>query len=206
VRKAPSKLKRTPAGAGAKPNADSARVSSIRADPQRDREAQRPGKPAGEQPDRQLAHGAVALGEHEPRLLVVLVEALEGGQALRDVGDRHALANRAPEVQQGLAFAGRRRAIAVAIDPADRLEQERGEHVQVVVVLDGEARVDLVHAPEHLATARRVIPVLDDLAHDDLGVVVALLRAALELARSAEDAGDRRHAEGAKQRELQRAL
>jgi hypothetical protein len=47
---------------------------------------------------------------------------------------------------------------------------------------------------------------LDDLADDDLGVVVALLWPALELARGIEDARDGGCAERAKQRQLERAL
>jgi hypothetical protein len=74
--------------------------------------------------------------------------------------------------------------------PADRLEHERREHVHEVVVRDLEAAVDPVHLPERALSRLAVVAVLEDRADDQVGVVVALLRRARELAGRVEQASD----------------
>jgi hypothetical protein len=86
-----------------------------------------------------------------------------------------------------------------------RLEDEGGQDVEEVLVRDREAAVDRVHPRERGAASRAVVPVLEHLTHEDVGVVVALLRAALELAGAMEERRDARDAERAEERQLERA-
>src|SRR5439155_16771076 len=88
--------------------------------------------------------------------------------------------------------------------PADRLVDERREHVKEILVGDGEAAVDLIHPPQgRLATVAVVAP-FHQLADDDIGVVVALLGPRGKLAGLIQQGGDARHAERTEQGELQR--
>jgi hypothetical protein len=94
---------------------------------------------------------------------------------------------------------------AEAVRPPHRLEDEVRQHVEEVVVRYLEAAVDLVHPPQRLPAGGAVVAVLDDRRDDQVGVVVALLRAGRELPRRVEPLPDRRHRVRAEERELERA-
>jgi hypothetical protein len=132
------------------------------------------------------------------------VECVDLRVALGDPADPHQLAHSAPGPHRCLDLVGMEASPPEAIQPALGLAHEGAEHVEVVVVGDLEAAVDLVHAPDRLAPAALAVAVLIELADEDRGVVVALLGAVLEFFGRVEqpaDAGDRIRAE---ERELQR--
>src|SRR3712207_1854105 len=110
-----------------------------------------------------------------------------------------------PEVEERTALLLDHASPAEALVPADRLEDKRREHVEEIFVPNIEAPVDGVHARDRRPAALAVIAVLHDLTHDNIGVVVAFLRALLELGGLVQQTADRRHSEGAEERELQRA-
>src|SRR5205085_6230747 len=122
------------------------------------------------------------LREAEVPPLVLPVEALERGVVGREVADAHAPADLAPEVEVGAPLPAAAGPPAEARVPADRLVDEGGEDVPEVVVGDGEAAVQLVHAPQGAPAAVAVVAALQQLAEEAVGVVVALLRPAGELA------------------------
>ena len=104
----------------------------------------------------------------------------------------------------GALFVGQA-APAEAVDPADGFEDERGEDVEEVGVGDVEAAVELVHAADGGEAVGRVVAVLEEFADEDVGVVVALLRGAGELAGLVEQGGDAGDGEGAEEGELEGA-
>src|SRR4051794_8202881 len=89
--------------------------------------------------------------------------------------------------------------------PADRLVDEGREDVAEIVVGDLEAAVLRVHARQRPASALAAVAVLHQLADNDVGIVVAFLRAMAEFAGRVEKTGYARHAEGAEQCEFERA-
>jgi hypothetical protein len=64
--------------------------------------------------------------------------------------------------------------------------------------------VDPVHLTDRPLAGLGVVAGLDDRGQDQVGVVVALLRRAAELARLVEERRDRRHRERPEQRQLER--
>ena len=173
--------------------------------------SQHPGQPrpqrrrpiAQEHGEGGVGHPAVAGGIRKDLGLDGLVE----GHQLRQGGGNgryaHALPHQSPEAEQGLLLLGAEGPPAVAGQPADRFTHKGGEHVEVVAVADREGPVDAVHAGNHGGAGRAAGAVAQQLGHHQAGVVVALAGALLKLARAAEQARDRWHAEGLEQGQLQ---
>src|SRR5205823_14213620 len=89
--------------------------------------------------------------------------------------------------------------------PTDRFVDEGGQYVEEVFVGDCEPAMLLVHPQQGAASALAVIAALHQLADDQIGIVVALLRAVAKLAGAVEESRDAGHAEAAKEREFERA-
>src|SRR5206468_3991048 len=121
------------------------------------------------------------------------------------VADAHAAADLAPEVGHGGALLVGQAAPAEAGDPADGVEGEGGEDVEEAFGGDVEAAGGLVQAADGGAGVGGVVAVLEQLADEDVGVVVALLRGAGELAGLVEQGGDAGDGEGAEEGELEGA-
>lgn len=64
-----------------------------------------------------------------------------------------------------------------------------------VVIGDGEARVDAVHATQGGASAVAVVAVFEHLAENDGGVVIAFLGALVKFAGAVQQRGDAGHRE-----------
>src|SRR5690606_35273263 len=88
--------------------------------------------------------------------------------------------------------------------PADRLENEGGQDVEEVVVGDPEPGMDRVHAVQGASAPVALVAVLDQLADDQIRVVVPPLGAGGELAGAVEQGTDARHGVGAEEREFER--
>ena len=67
--------------------------------------------------------------------------------------------------------------------PTNKLKNKQQKHVEEVLVRDLEALVDPVHLPDRALALLAVVARLDDRREDQVGVVVALLRGGVELAR-----------------------
>src|SRR5262249_4980006 len=79
------------------------------------------------------------------------------------------------------------------------------QDVEEIGVVDAEAAVQRIHAVQSGATALAVVATLEEGTDNQVGVVVALLRAVDELAGVIQQTGNAGHGEGAEQGELQGA-
>ena len=162
------------------------------------------GNAAGEHAQRRLRDTPAAVRVCEAVAFEVDVEPLERVVGLRQFPDRHPVPDLPPEVERGELLRLVQLPPAEAGVPANGLEDERREHVEEVVVADPEAPVDAVHAPDRAASGIRVVARLGERRDQEIGVVVALPRPLRELAGQREQLADRRHREGAKERQLER--
>jgi hypothetical protein len=129
----------------------------------------------------------------------------ERGVVFGNLANVHAPADFTPKVEVTQLLDLAQGSPAEALVPADWLEDERGQHVKVVVIRDREAAVQLVHAPQRPFAAVAVVPPIHEFADDDVGVVVTLLGALVKFTRAVEQLGNARHGEGAKQGEFEGA-
>ena len=146
----------------------------------------------------------VGVGVAVVRAFVVDVEALKFLVIVGQVLDVHPPAHFPPEVELGQPLLRAHQPPAEAGVPANRLVDKRGEHVEKILVGDGEAAVDLIHPPQGRLAAVAVVAPFHQLADDDIGVVVALLGPRGKLAGLIQQGGNARNAERTKQGELQR--
>jgi hypothetical protein len=137
--------------------------------------------------------------------LVFDVEALELLVRVGDALDGHAPPDLAPAVESGEPLRLDHPPPAEALVPADRLEDERRENVEEVLVGDLEPPVDLVHPPQRPTSRLAAVAVLEDRADDQVCVVVAFLGRAGELAGRVEQPGDAGDRKGSEERELEGA-
>jgi hypothetical protein len=93
-------------------------------------------------------------------------------------------------------------ASAEVVHPANRLVNKGREDVKVIIVGDIEAMVCAIHSPQSLAASFALVARLGDLGNDQCCVVVALLRALVELPCPVEQHRDARHAVGPVERQF----
>ena len=87
--------------------------------------------------------------------------------------------------------------------PFHRVQDEEAKDVDEVGVGDGGVKaMEVVHAADGGGATRAVDVVEEELAHQEVGVVVPLPGVGVELGRGAQDGGDGRDAEGAEERKV----
>src|SRR5689334_12018559 len=157
-------------------------------------------RPAHEQLARRRGDAAVRVVVAELRALVREAPRLERLVARWYVPDRHPLSDFTPEEVARPDLVRREPAPTEPGDPAYRLEVERRQDVEKVVVGDVVDAVEPVDSPQRLAPALAVVAPLHDLGHEQRRVVVAALRPRFEFAALDENPRRRRDAERAIER------
>src|SRR5262245_44699030 len=109
--------------------------------------------------------------------LIVLIEAFENVVAKRNVADVHPTAHFAPKVKVAQPLRLAQQTPTESFIPTDRLKDKRGQYVQKIFIGDGEAAMQLVQAPEGPLAALAVIAPFQQLADNNIRVVVTLLGA-----------------------------
>src|SRR4030095_11106084 len=161
-------------------------------------------EPGGEQISRGGADALVRLREPELCALVRAAPRLKGVVRRWNVPDAHASADFAPEEIVAEPLVQARSTPAERIDPPNGLIDERGEHVQKIVIRDVEVAMCPVHPLEGFLAAPALVPPLAHLGDEKRRVVISLLGARVKLAGPIQQRGDAGHTVGAVQRDFQR--
>src|SRR5262249_141 len=150
------------------------------------------------------ADALVRFMEAKMGALVFDVELLERLVGFGDVLDVHALADFTPEKEHAESFLFAHHPPAEADIPADGLKNERREHIKIIAVGDLKRGGEVVHAPQSPFAAVAIVAPFHELADDNVGVIVALLRPGGEFASFVEQGRNARHAVRAIKSELKR--
>ena len=146
---------------------------------------------------------AVGLSKAESCTFIGDVEPLELPIVHGDVLNVHALTDGTPKVEPGQSFAPPQGAVPIAVYPADRFVDEGGQHIEIVFIPNGIARVLAIDVGDGGLPPWAIVAVLDDLAEQEIGVVVAFSGSFCELTRAAQQCGYPWNGVGPEQCQLQ---